>query len=88
MTEMIKGFEDLDVFKRAYHLSLEVHRVSSTFPKEERYDLTSQLRRDESMDSILFGFRIYQRRAVESVALRIHRDIEDVIGIAQDLALS
>ena len=45
MTEMIKGFEDLDVFKRAYHLSLEVHRVSSTFPKEERYDLTSQLRR-------------------------------------------
>ena len=39
-------FEDLDVFKRAYRLSLEVHRVSLGFPREEQFGgLADQLRR-------------------------------------------
>ena len=38
--------EDLDVFKRAYGLSLDLHRVSLTFPKIEQYaGLADQLRR-------------------------------------------
>jgi four helix bundle protein len=39
------GFEDLDVFKRAYRVSLEVHRVSLTFPAIEQYALGDQVRR-------------------------------------------
>lgn len=38
-------FEDLDVFKRAYQLSLEVHRVSLTLPPMEQYALADQIRR-------------------------------------------
>ncbi len=41
----IKGFEDLDVFQRAYKLALEIHRVSLDFPKEEQYALADQMRR-------------------------------------------
>ena len=38
--------EDLDVFKRAYVLSLELHRASLTFPKTEQYGgLADQMRR-------------------------------------------
>ena len=40
------SIEDLDVFKRAYQLSLELHRVSLDFPKIEQFGgLADQLRR-------------------------------------------
>ncbi len=42
---MVQSFEDLEVFKRAYRISLEVHRVTTDFPREEQYELGSQLRR-------------------------------------------
>ena len=39
-------YEDLEVFKRAYGLSLDVHRISLDFPKVEQYGgLADQLRR-------------------------------------------
>ena len=40
------SIEDLDVFKRTYQLSLELHRVSLDFPKIEQFGgLADQLRR-------------------------------------------
>ena len=40
------GAEDLDVFRQAYALSLDVHRASLTFPKIEQFSgLADQLRR-------------------------------------------
>jgi len=36
---------DLDVYKRAYAVSLEVHRATLAFPKIEQYALADQLRR-------------------------------------------
>lgn len=41
----VRNFEDLEVFKRAYRLSLDVHRMSLEFPKIEQYALADQLRR-------------------------------------------
>ena len=38
-------FEDLDVFKRAYRVSLEVHRASLDFPAIEQRALGDQVRR-------------------------------------------
>ena len=39
------GFEDLEVFKRAYRVSLDVHRASLEFPKVEQWALADQVRR-------------------------------------------
>ena len=39
------SFEDLEVFKRAYRLSLAIHRASLGFPQIEQYGLADQLRR-------------------------------------------
>ncbi len=41
----VRSFEDLEVFKRAYRVSLAVHRRSLKFPKIEQYALGDQVRR-------------------------------------------
>ena len=38
-------FEDLEVFKRAYRISLEIHAVSLKLPKVEQHALADQIRR-------------------------------------------
>ena len=42
---MIKSFEDLEVFQRAYKLSLEIHKLSLEFPQREQYGLGEQIRK-------------------------------------------
>ena len=42
----INGFEDLEVFKKSYRISLEIHRLSLDFPKHEQLrGLADQMRR-------------------------------------------
>ena len=40
-----KGFRDLIVYKKSYALAIEIHEISKTFPKEEKYVLVDQIRR-------------------------------------------
>jgi len=42
---MLKNFKELKVWQKAYQLCIEVYRVTKSFPKEEVYGLTSQIRR-------------------------------------------
>jgi four helix bundle protein len=42
---MVMKFEELEVFKGAYVVSLEIHKASLLFPKIEQYALADQLRR-------------------------------------------
>lgn len=44
-SKLIKSPKDLEVFKKAYTISLAIHKVSLTFPKIEQYALVDQLRR-------------------------------------------
>lgn len=41
----INSAKDLEVYKKAYALSMRVFELSKRFPPEERYALTGQLRR-------------------------------------------
>jgi four helix bundle protein len=41
----VVSFEDMDVFQRAYRISLEVHRASLEMPKIEQRALADQMRR-------------------------------------------
>jgi four helix bundle protein len=38
-------YKDLEVWQAAMQLALQVYRLTAVFPKEERYGLTSQMRR-------------------------------------------
>ena len=42
---LITSVRDLNVFKLAYESALEIYKITKAFPVEERYDLTSQIRR-------------------------------------------
>jgi len=44
-SKMLKNYKELKVWQRAYQLCLETYRSTRAFPKEERYGLTSQIRR-------------------------------------------
>jgi len=41
----INSAKDLEVYKKAYRLSMEIFELSKRFPPEERFALTSQIRR-------------------------------------------
>ena len=41
----IKSVKDLDVYKLAYEIAMEIFIISKSFPKEEKYSLTDQIRR-------------------------------------------
>jgi len=42
---MLKNFKELKVWQKAYQLCLYVYRITKDFPAEEKFCLTSQLRR-------------------------------------------
>ena len=41
----VKDFRELKVWQKAHELTLLVYRITTAFPREELYGLTSQLRR-------------------------------------------
>ena len=57
--ELIKTHKDLKVYKLAFESSMEIFEISKSFPKEEKYSLTDQIRRSSrSVDAnIVEAFR-------------------------------
>jgi four helix bundle protein len=45
MSEAIRSFRDLRVYKASFELQQQVFETTKRFPKEETYSLTDQLRR-------------------------------------------
>jgi four helix bundle protein len=41
----INSFRDLIVYQKAYKLAMEIFEITKSFPKEEKYSLTDQIRR-------------------------------------------
>ncbi len=57
----IKNFYDLDAWQQGHQLVLMIYQITKTFPKEEMYGVTSQLRRAASSitANIAEGFARY-----------------------------
>ena len=43
--EKIRSHKDLRVYQLAYEVALEIHQITKSFPQEEKYSLTDQIRR-------------------------------------------
>ncbi len=41
----VRRHSDLDVYKQAFEVAMSIFRTTKSFPKEERYSLTDQIRR-------------------------------------------
>ena len=44
-TKRIKSVRDLEVYKLAFESAMEIFEILKSFPKEEKYSLTDQVRR-------------------------------------------
>ena len=67
MQDKIERVEDLEVYRRAYRLSLEVHRASLELPRIEQFALADQLRRSSKSicANLVEGFAKQSRSAAE-----------------------
>ena len=43
--ELEEHAKDLDVYKKAYKLAMDIFQISKTWPVEEKYSLIDQIRR-------------------------------------------
>lgn len=44
----MRNFRELSIWQRGHELCLKIYKITSTFPKEEMYGITSQMRRSAS----------------------------------------
>ncbi|MEK7227524.1 MAG: four helix bundle protein [Patescibacteria group bacterium] len=45
MDNKIRSFKDLNVWKEGHKLVLDIYKITKTFPKDELFGLTNQIRR-------------------------------------------
>jgi hypothetical protein len=45
MSQRIESFKNLIVYKKAFKLQQEIFEITKTYPREEQYSLTDQIRR-------------------------------------------
>ena len=55
------SYKDLEVFKKAYALAMDIFEISRSFPSEEKYSLTDQIRRSSRSVCTNLG-EAYRRR--------------------------
>jgi four helix bundle protein len=62
---MSTGLENLMVYKKAFDLAMSIYKISITFPKEEKFSLTDQIRRSSRAVSANLA-EAYAKRKYES----------------------
>jgi len=58
----VKTFRELNVYKLARSAALEIFEISKSFPKEERYSLTDQIRRSSRATKAMLAEAWARRR--------------------------
>src|SRR2546421_11608444 len=81
-------FEELEVWRESVELSYKIHQVTSSFPKEELYALTSQIKRAADSVSLNIaegstGQSNPEFRRFLTIALRSNIEVVGCIFIGQ-----
>ena len=61
----MSDFKDLTVYKKAFELAMDVFEMTKSFPKEEKYSLTDQIRRSSRSVCACIG-EAYRKRQYEA----------------------
>ena len=81
----IKTYRDLSVFQLAFDLANKIFKISSNFPKEEKYSLTDQIRR--SSRSICaniaeaYGSRLYEKMFISKLVIALSEATETQVWL-------
>lgn len=89
-SQKIKSFTDLDAWKYGHQLILDIYQITKSFPHEEQFGLTSQLRRAavSYTSNIAEGFSrnsFKEKLHFYSIALGSLTEIQNQLLIARDL---
>ena len=89
-TSKIHYFTDLDAWKTAHELVLLIYEITKSFPKEEMFGLTNQVRRAcvSTTSNIAEGFSrnsYKEKLQFYSMALGSLTEVQSQIMIARDL---
>ncbi len=63
-----QSYKDLDIYKMAHKLAIEIHEMSLKLPKFEMYEEGSQI-------------RVREKITLQSIALRFRSDLIDLIEL-------
>ncbi len=90
MTEKIKTYRDLDIWKKSIDFVKKVYIITGKFPREEVYGLTSQMRRSAISvpSNVAEGFRRYHNKEFRQflyIALGSCAEIETQATISKKL---
>jgi len=67
----INSFKDLIVYQKAYKLAMEIFEITKTFPKEEKYSLTDQIRRSSRSVTSCIAESWAKRRYIKSFVSKL-----------------
>ncbi|HBL75250.1 MAG: four helix bundle protein [Bacteroidetes bacterium GWF2_42_66] len=83
-------FKELIAYRKAFSLAMEIFQVSKTFPKEETYSLTDQIRRSSrsvcANIAEAYRKRIYQKHYISKLTDSDAENSETVVWL--DFALA
>jgi len=90
MSERIKTYRDLDIWKKGIELVKKVYVMTGKFPKEETYGLSSQMRRSAISvpSNVAEGFRRYHNKEYRQflyIALGSCAEFETQATISKEL---
>jgi four helix bundle protein len=90
MTEKIRNFRDLDVWKKGIEIVKDVYKTVNSFPKQEFYGLASQMHRCSISipSNIAEGFNRFHNKEYKQflyIALGSCAELETQIEIAVEL---
>jgi four helix bundle protein len=88
----MKDFRDLKVWERGHRLTLEIYKITSGFPREEMYGLTSQMRRSCASIQTNISEGCGRSRDTElarfiEIAIGSASELEYLLQLSRDLAL-
>ena len=72
---MINSHRELEVYQRAFSAAMRIFEVSPSFPKEERYSLTDQMRRSSRSVAANFS-EAWRKRRYEAAFIAKLSDAE------------
>src|SRR5690554_3813304 len=71
MTELARTHKDLKVYQLSFEAGMEIFELSKSFPKEELYSLTDQIRRSSRSVSGNLAEAFRKRRYPKSFILKL-----------------
>ena len=90
MTDKIKDFRDLDIWKKGIEIVKDIYNIVEKFPKQEFYGLVSQIQRSAVSipSNVAEGFNRFHNKEYKQflyIALGSCAELETQIEIASEL---